>query len=517
MTTRNTGSRFRNTARNIVWGVLYGISTILLPFVTRVIMLHLLGVRYLGVGTLFTSVLQFLSLAELGIGTAVTYIMYRPIAENNVDELCRILLYIKKIYRLIGLVMLGIGTLLVPAVPFLAHGEAPQEINIYFLYYLFLINAVISYFFAGYRESLLIAHQRKDITVKWAMLLNVFVSVGQVLALYATRNIYVYAFVPIIGTLATNMLVRRSTLRLYPEISPRGEIRAETRGEIKKKLMGLIGTKMNAIVLHSSDTIVISVFLGLKETAEYGNYYLIFNSLCSFLATFFTSMTASIGDKLVRDSLEENYTLFRHITFANNWLVACCSTFFVCLLEPVIGYIYGSDLCLGLGFSVIMGVYFYIYQIQKTVLTFKDAAGLWYSDRYRPYTVMAVNLVSNVILVNVIGIYGIVLSTILAFMISLPWLNRTLFRELFRRSSTGNLLLMASNGLLTAAICAACWFLCRFCPDSLPGLIARAAICLAVCNLALLLVHGRSESFRYWVRVISSRLSGLKKTKKRTA
>ena len=510
MTDKKTSSRTRNSARNAVWGFFYGASTILLPFITRIIILQLLGVHYLGIGTLFTSLLQFLNLAELGIGTAVTYNMYRPIAENNIDELCRILRYIKKMYRGIGLIMLAVGTALVPAVPYLTHGEAPAEINVYILYYIYLINAVISYFFAGYRESLLIAHQRKDVTSRWAMVMNVLVCILQVAILYMTKNIYLFAAVPILGTVATNMMVRRATLKLYPEISPTGELSDTTRQGIRKKLFGLIGTKMNAIVLHSSDTIVISIFLGLAPTAKYGNYYLIFNSVCGFIATLFVSMTASIGDKLVRDSLEKNYQLFRHISFANTWLVVVCSTVFVCLLEPTMSLVYGADMVLGLPFAILMSIYFYVYQIQKTVLTFKDAAGIWYADRYRPYCVMVINLVSNIILVNVIGIHGIVLSTILAFMISLPWLNRTLFKELFHMPSLPHLLTIIKNAVITAAISALSWWCCSFFPQSFLGLIGRGITCLVICNLFFVLLNLRSESLRYWVNNVTSRLNRLR-------
>ena len=511
MSKNTENSRTRNSTRNMMWGLLYGASTIVLPFISRVIILQLLGIRYLGIGTLFTSVLQFLSLTELGIGTAITYIMYKPIAEGNTEELCHILRYIKRLYRIIGIVMLAVGTLLVPAVPYLTHGEAPADVNIYLLYYIYLINAVIGYFFAGYRESLLIAHQRKDVTNRWATLGNTVVALGQVIVLFLTRNIYAYAIVPIAGTILTNILVRQTTLKMYPEITPRGEIRPETRAEVRKKLLGLVGTKMNSIVLHSSDTIVISTFLGLGLTAMYGNYHLIFNSICGIIMTLFASMTASIGDKLVRDTLEQNYELFRHISFANNWLVGCCTVLLVCLLEPIIGLFYGSELQLGIGFTALMGVYFYIYQIQKTVLTFKDAAGIWYADRYRPYCVMAINLVSNIIMVQFIGIYGIVLSTILAFMISLPWVNKTLFSQLFHRPSGGNLLLMARNALVTAAISVVCWFLCSLLPENLIGLIATGVVCFIVSNALLFFVYSRSESFLYWKKVVLARL-GKKKS-----
>ena len=488
--------------------------SVLLPFVTRAIIMYLIGVDYLGIGTLFTSVLQFLSLAELGVGTAITYTMYRPIAENNTAELCRILNYIRKLYRCIGLAMFVIGTALLPAVPYLIHGVVPAYINVYVLYFIYLINSVISYFFAGYRESLLVAHQRRDVSVKWATVISILVQVIQILILVVCRNFYVYAIVPISGTIATNIVNALITRKMYPGIRPHGQIGDEVRQEIKKKLGGLIGTKLSAVVHHSSDTMVISAFLGLVQTAQYGNYYLVFYSVCGFIATLYTSMTASIGDKIIKDSLDENYLLFKRISFANNWLVGWCTICFICLVENVISLAYGTDMCLGIGFASLMGVYFYVYQIQKVVLTFKDAAGIWYSDRYRPYVIMIVNLVSNIILVNFIGIYGIVLSTILSLLVSMPWLNWTLYKKLFLRSSIENMFLIFLNGILTAVFGALTLALCFRLRNDIWGLVERIGICLVVPNLCYFAIYRKTPHFQYWKDFVLRHLKITEKWKK---
>jgi O-antigen/teichoic acid export membrane protein len=500
-------NRVKNTFRNIIWGLLGGFVSVFLPFITRAIILYLLGAHYLGVDTLFTSVLQFLNLTELGLGAAITYTMYKPIAENDIENICRILNYLKKMYRNIGIVMLSVGTVLIPAVPFLMHGDAPAEINIYILYYLYLINAVISYFYAGYRESLLTAYQRKDITAKWSILAGVLVQVLQIVVLLFTRNFYIYAFVPILGTVLINVLNIVVTERMYPEIKAQGMITDEARAEIRKKLSGLIGTRLSFVVHHSSDAIVASIFLGLTITAQFGIYYLFMNSVCGLITTIFAAMTASIGDKLVRDSLEDNYKLFQRISFANNWIVSWCAITFFCLIEPVISLIYSKEMCLGIGFSALMALYFYIYQIQKTILTFKDASGIWYADRYRPYVFMITNLVSNIVLVNFIGIYGIVLSTILAFLISLPWINWTLFSQLFHKSSSVNLILILKNSILTVVLGMITFLLCKLCGSGLMGIIGRSIICILIPNAIMIVIYNKSPYMKYWYNFIYSKMT----------
>lgn len=340
-------SRTKNTSRNILFGVLNKVVMLLLPFVTRTITLYLLGASYLGIGTLFTSILSFLSLAELGLGSAIVYSMYRPIAENDVEKLSALLKYYRRLYRIIGGVILVLGTLLVPAVPFLIKGNPAVDINIYILYYIYLINSVISYFFAGYRQSLLSAYQRSDIKSNISTLVHLFVQFAQIAVLFLTKSFYAYAIIPIVGTLITNVSTAYITKIQYPEIKCRGTLDVETRRAIGKKLGGLIGTKLNSIVVHSADTIVISSFLGLVLTAQYGNYYYIMNAVCGFITVLFSSMTASIGDKIVKDSKEKVYDLFQNLQFVNFWIVGCCSVYFVCLYEPFMKLWVGEELRLG--------------------------------------------------------------------------------------------------------------------------------------------------------------------------
>lgn len=499
-------SRTKNTSRNIVWGIASKIVTLVLPFITRTVILYLLGANYLGIGTLFTSVLSFLSLTELGLSSAIVYTMYRPIVDHDTERISAILNYYRKLYRIIGMVILVIGTILVPVIPYLISSDVPDNTNVYILYYIYLINSVISYFFSGYRASLLSAHQREDISTKRTTAVEVLVQMLQIIVLFFTRNFYIYAMVPIIGTIFTNILNSVITQKMYPQIQPKGAIDNKTRTEIRKKLSGLVGTRLNSIVIHSADTIIISAFLGLTLTAQYGNYYTIFNAVCGIIATLFTSMTASIGNKLVTDSVEENYVFFKKLSFLNSWIVCWCSVCFLCLYEPFMEIWVGEDLCLGIGFTCLMVVYFFIYQIQKTVLTFKDAAGIWYSDRFRPYVSMTVNLVSNILLVQSIGIYGIVLSTILAFIISLPWANKVLFNNLFEKSPILNLFFVLKEFVITVLLCIVSYIICLICTNGLLGLLERIVICCIVPNIIYVLMHYKTEEFKYWKRFVQGKI-----------
>ena len=491
-------SRIKNVSRNIFFGTANKLVSLVLPFLTRTMMLYLLGTTSLGVSTLFSSILNFLSLAELGVGSAIVYAMYKPIAENDVDAIDSLLNYYKYLYRVIGLVVLLIGLILTPFLPFLIKGETPDGVNLYILFFLYLFNSVISYFFAGYRQSLLIAYQRADIRDKIAMYVTVAVRIGEIIAIYLTHNLYIYVVVTIIGTLATNLFTSITTRRMFPEVECNGEISLEVKKAIRKRLGGLFGTKLNSIVVNQADTIITSAFLGLTLLAQYGNYYYIISTVSGFVMMIFASMTASIGNKIASDSTEEIFSLFKKINFANNWIVGWWTICLLCLLHPFMLLWVKAELTLPVLMSVLMAFYFYIYQIQRTLLTFKDAGGLWYEDRFRPFVSMVLNLASNIILVQIIGIYGIVISTIFAFMISVPWCNYVVFSKMFRKSHLSNILNMGRNLLYTSIIGSVTYVLCDLLPYSIPGFAVRVAICITLPNVLYYMIFNKTEEFAFF-------------------
>ena len=495
-------SRTKNASRNILFGLINKTAVLILPFVTRTLLLYILGTESLGLSTLFTSILSFLSLAELGFGQAVIYSMYKPVAENNVHALCALLKYYKRLYRIIGTVIMIIGIALLPALPFLIHGSVPENVNIYYLYIIYLVNTTISYFFAGYRQSLLTAHQRADIRDKIALIVTIFVRLLEIVVISLTKDLYLYASVAIIGTIITNIVTATITKQMFPEIVCKGDIPDEQRREIKKKLTGLFGTKLNSIVVHQADTIVISSFLGLTSLAQYGNYYYILNAVSGFIMIIFNSMTASIGNKIALDSKEDVYKLFERINFVNNWIVGWCSICLLCIYQPFMELWVTKRLTLPVLMAVLMTIYFYIYQIQRTILVFKDAAGLWYEDRFRPYVSMIFNVVSNILLVQIIGIYGIVASTIIAFAISLPWCNHVVFTKLFCKSPFINIKGMLLNFGITTVIGVGTYFICYNLPVSIIGLLLRLCICVLIPNAIYIFLFRNNRSFGFIKGVI---------------
>lgn len=498
-------SRTKNAKRNIIFGVLNRITTILFPFVIRTVMLYILGSEYLGLDSLFASILNFLSLAELGVGSALVYSMYKPIAENDPELICALLNLYRRLYRLIGTFIFGAGIALIPLLPGVIKGDCPPDVNLYILYLVYLANTALTYWMYGYKTSLLSAHQRSDVESKTAVLLRSGMYLLQIAALFLTRNYYWYILWLPVFTVLNNLIISAITDRMYPDYQCRGEISKEKQNDIKKKVLALFGTKANSIVLHAMDNIIISAFLGLAMVGMYGNYYYIMSAIVGMITIVYNSMTAGIGNSLETETTEKNIFDFNVLTFANFWLVSFCSVSLLCLYQPFMKLWVHEENMLDMAVVLLLVIYFYIYQIRRVVLTYKDAGGIWWEDRYRPYISMAVNLVGNYVMVQIIGIYGVILSTIFSMLISIPLENYTVFKYIFHRSLRKFYLKNLVYVLLAAALCIVTYAICSFAPDGFSGLLLRGAVCLTVPNCIIILLFCRTEEFKHARKLIFRR------------
>lgn len=488
-------ARTKNTLRNIAFGSLNRIISIVLPFIARTVILYIMGTQYLGLSSLFSSILSFLSLTELGVGAAMVYSMYKPIAENDHATICALLNLYKKLYRMIGTVILALGLSLMPFLKLLVPEELPPDISLYLLYFIYLINAVLSYWLFAYKNALVQAYQRDDINSKIAAVITPASYAVMLVSLFLTKNYYAYVIWLPVFTVLTNILRLIFVNRNFPGLEPAGEISRELKQSIFKKTAALIGTKLNTVVLNAADNLVMSAYLGLTAIAIYGNYHYIMSSIIGFLGIVYSSMTAGLGNSMQTDSLDTNYRNFEKFSFINSWMVGWCTVCLVCLYQPFMQLWVGEELMFPFYVVLEMGLYFYVYQIRKIPVVYKDAAGIWWEDRFRPYICMLVNVVLNIVLVQVIGVSGIILSTVFSLFISIPWENYTIFRYVFHRSSKpyyGKMLLNAAMMLLAGAV--TLW-ICSLLRGGIPAFLLKMCVCVVVPNVIFALLSCKRPEF----------------------
>lgn len=475
-------SRTKNATRNIVFGTIQKLYSIIVPFIMRTAMIYFMGVQYLGLNSLFTSILHVLNLAELGVGSAMVYSMYMPIAEGNVDRVCALLNLYKVYYRVIGLAIGIIGISLTPFIPNLIKSGTPSDINVYILYFLNLCTTVLSYWLFSYKRSILQANQRSDIISKVTIITHTLQYVFQLCVIVFLKNYYYYIIVALALQVINNLSIGVVSSKIYPNYQARGSVKKEERTIINDKIKDLFFIKIGSIVVNSVDSIVISAFLGLTLLAIYQNYFYIMNSIYQIVGIIFTSIVAGVGNSLITESDEKNYSDFKTLTCIMSAIMCFCCSCFVGLYQPFMYIWVGEDLMLEFSFVILLCIYFYIRLTASIWNVPKDAAGLWHSDRYRALVAAGVNLLLNIVMVKYIGLYGILLSTIIAVLfISCPWILYNVFKYIYKRSAKEYLVMIAKYAVCTVFSCAITYVLCSHIRnDGFSGLLFRMPICSVI-------------------------------------
>ena len=489
-------ARTQNAIRIILFGSLYRIINLTLPFFSRTMILYVLGEQYLGLSSLFGSILSFLSLTELGMGSAMVYSMYKPIAENDYPTICALLNLYRRLYRIIGVIILLLGICLMPFLRQLIHGEIPGDVNIYVLYFIYLLNVVLSYWLFTYKTALLQAYQRNDIESKIGMLIVPVSYLVMLGSLFFFKNYYSYVIWLPVFTIITNIIRKIWVDHMFPDLMPEGNISDTLKKSIMKKVAALFGTKLNTVVLNAADNLVMAAYIGLTVIAIYGNYYYIMSAIIGFLSICYSSMTAGLGNSLETESLQKNYRDFEKFSFINSWLVGWCAVCLVCLYQPFMYIWTGERLMFPFYVVLEFGLYFYIYQIRKIPITYKDAAGIWWEDRYRPYVCMVTNLVLNVMLVQIIGVSGIILSTVLSLFVSIPWENYTIFKYIFHCSSKKYYLKMFYYCFSMIIAGFTTFMVCELFNQGIIYFFIRSIICIAIPNIIFVIMNCKCREFK---------------------
>ncbi len=427
--------RTRRAFVNIIWCFIEKMITLICPFIIRTIMIYKLGNEYLGLNGLFTSILQVLSLAELGFGDAIVFSMYKPIIENDNKMLSALLNLYKKVYRIICMVILCVGLLILPFITKFVKGGYPSEVNIYVLYCIYLFNTVISYFLFAYKESLLKAHQRNDVNSRILSGCNIVMYVLQIIVLLLFSNYYLYIVIMPVTTIVLNCVRSLFVKKMYPQIVCEGHIEKDAVIGLSKRIIGLTLNKLAQVCRNSFDSIIISSFLGLVILARYQNYYYIISALTVMVSIITTAVGAGIGNSIAAETVEKNYSDYKEFLFIYNWIACFCTVCMLCLYQPFIELWVGKSNVLPLSTVILCCIYFYTMKLGDIAAVYRQAAGIWWEDKFRPIVESVVNLAVNIVLVKYIGVDGVLVSTIISIVcINIPWATYVLFKVYFKMS-----------------------------------------------------------------------------------
>ncbi len=494
----------RNAKKGITYGLTYRLAATVLPFFVQTVFIRQLGIEYVGVKGLFTSILTVFSLAELGFGSAIVFSMYKPIADENNVELCALLNLFRKIYRIIGLIIFVLALLMMPFLPRLIKGSYPQSINLYYVFMLFTIQTILSYWLFAYKASLFQAYQRTDIISIIGLFTTICTSVVQICILLWFHNFYLYLNVAIVFTLFNNIVTAVAADRIYPGIQCRGKVETAIKNDIKKRVAGVFIGRVCNTTRNTFDTIFISAFIGLSQTGIYTNYFYILTALTGFMSVFSSSLLAGVGNRIILESKEKNYDDMMRLNAVylviSGWATVCM----LCLYQPFMTLWMGKDNLFPNYIMILFPIYFYIQKMGDVRGIYSDAAGLYWENRWRTIAEAIANIVLNYLFVKWFGVFGIVLATIITlFFIGFLGSTHVIFKYYFNAGKKAYLISELKYLFAAVIIGSGCYYLCGLITaGAVMTLLIRALICVSIVPALywmLLRVSGNYLDMKDWI------------------
>lgn len=416
----SNNSRVKNSIYNFVTSIGAQFVTVVMSFVCRTVFIQKLGESYLGISGLFENVLSMLSLAELGIGTAILYRLYEPLAQKNVSRIQAWMHFYKTAYRVIAIIVACVGLCLIPFLPVLINDyEKLGElgINAVFVFCLFLFKSVSSYLFFSYRSAIVRADQKQYILTIVSYVIIILTNVLRILSLILFKDFIVYIVIAVVMVLVENIVFAIISQKLYPYISQKPKEKV-TKSEVKetiKDCFALFLYRLNAIVLKSTDNIVLSVFIGLNAIAVYSNYLIFYTTINSLITNVFGSIVHSIGNLHTTKNTSHEYLVFKATVFAAIILGSTAGVGIFVVSDELIRVWIGEKWVIAQPFAMLMGIELFTVSLCTALSKFRNALGLFQHAKYRPIFSAIVNVVVSVALVNFWGISGVILGTITAY------------------------------------------------------------------------------------------------------
>ena len=491
-------TRTDNIIRNSKFAIIKFVMQLVLQFILRTVLIYTLGKEYVGINGLFSNILNLLNLADLGIGTAIVFSMYKPIAENDIEKVKSLSNLYKKIYNIIATIIFVVGLAIIPLLKFLVKDGYPDDINIYIVYIVLLVNTVISYF-AAHKRSLLFAYQRNDIENKIRTTALVSLNLVQIILLLVTKNYYLYVFMMPVFTMLECILVITYANKLFPEINGKASsIDSETKKQITKNVAALSMHKLGGVIVFSTDSILLSLFFGLSEVGIYSNYYLIISSLISLFSVIATALKGSIGNLIATSDKEKVYQRYKFLNFAFSWVVGWSSICFICLFQDfMLFWTRSTDYLFPMFTVIILVAYFYIKEMREVNILFEDAGGILWQDRYKALGEAISNPIFSILFIKWVGISGVFIGTIISSLLFPSWIEPyVLHKHLFDKPKKNYFINYFFNTIITILIGGLTYFICSLIGTTIIGFIAKCLICCIVPNLGFLLCYFRKTEFK---------------------
>lgn len=504
--------REKNSILNIISNLFVIISQIVLAFVVRFIFVRVLNEQYLGVQGLFTNIISMLSLAELGIGTAISFILYKPLAEKDYDKVSVIVTFLRKVYTVIGMVVLISGFIITPFLKYIVTGYTMGNLNIIFIIY--FITLAVEYFLT-YPETLLNADQKhykiSFILISYTLITNVL----QIIALLTTKNFLIYILADVITKIIKFIAINIYVKKYYPKVDfySKEKLEKEEKNKFTKNVKSLFLYKIGDYLINGTDNIIISKIIDISTVGFYSNYLSTITIFKNIINNIISGVTASFGNLIVKEDekVQENvFSIMNFITYIFCGFVFCCLLF---LFNDFIKMFYGESYVLGMLEVIIVCLNFYIASMLLPLESVKSAAGLYYEDRYITIVQAVINIIVSIVAGNQIGLVGVLIGTLISYILTTVWERPIIiYKKIFKSNPLVYFKKYFIQTIVIVLNIIIDWIIINrlFTEISVINFILKGLIIFIIFMVTNIATYKDSKEFNYIYETIKSKLENIK-------
>lgn len=494
--------RTRNSFLNFMANTGSHILNVILSFACRTVFIYVLSEAYLGVSGLFGNILTVLSLAELGIGGAMTFHLYKPIAEEDEKGIRAMMNFYRVLYSRVAFFVAVAGVALTPFLNVFIkddYGIGMQRLQ--FIYLLYLLNTVCSYLW-GYKRAIIDGHQKAYVGTIINTVFTTAQFILQIVVLLIYRNFIAYLLIQIVCNIATNIVVAKKADRMYPYLKEdRKEMPSrEQKKSIGKNVSAMFLHKLGDVVVNNTDNLIMSAFHGLVKVGAYGNYQMIQATVNTALNGVFGAFTASIGNLGVdEENRNRLFDVYKSLLFLGFWLYGYATVAFLILFNPfILAWTNRESLIFPMSVVLVYVINFYIAGMRRVTITFRDAMGLYWYDRYKPIFEVIVNLGASLYLVYRIGLIGILLGTLISSMTTCFWIEPLVtYKYGFQKKVRHYFGVFALYGAVLAMAGGFTYWVCqRFTQGGYVEVFLKFIVCTILYNAIIVLLFFRTDEFK---------------------
>ncbi len=415
-------------------GFIFYFVTIFLAFFSRRIFLECLGDEFIGLSGTLYSILNFLNISEIGIGTCIAYFLYKPIEEQNHAKICEIVSLFGYLYRIVGTVILTGAFIVSLFFPLIFADKGVPLSLVYFAFYAFLGSHLIAYFI-NYRQILLDSDQKTYKISIWTQTGGAIATILQMALAYYYHNPYIWAAIQFLLSVFTCWMLNWVINREYPWLKTdkrQGREILKKYPEILVKAKQIFIHRLKNFFLSKSDEILIFAFESLQMVAFYGNYTMIVGKLTALFNSVLVGMNASIGNLVAEGNKWNIRKVFWEYAAFRYWTTGIFIIALTFLINPVISWWLGSQYILANHIVFLILLNMYIMLTRPSVDLFINAYGL-YDDVWAAYAEGIINVSVTLVFGYLYGLVGILLGkTVSMLLLVVIWKPYYLYKRGFQ-------------------------------------------------------------------------------------